>query len=74
MKRFVLARRAKQDVSDIWDYIADDNIETADRVLDALDSAIIKLAKNPGIAIDAKNWPARNETLTPDLCAWGERV
>jgi plasmid stabilization system protein ParE len=36
MKRFVLTPRAKQDVNDIWDYIADDNIEAADRVLDAL--------------------------------------
>lgn len=37
MKRFILTPRAKQDVSDIWDYIADDNIEAADRVLDALE-------------------------------------
>jgi plasmid stabilization system protein ParE len=49
MKRFILTRRAKQDVNEIWDYIADDNIEAADRVLDALDNAILKLAKNPGI-------------------------
>jgi plasmid stabilization system protein ParE len=26
MKRFILTPRAKQDVSDIWDYIADDSI------------------------------------------------
>lgn len=37
MKRFILTPLAKQDVSDIWDYIADDNIEAADRVLDALE-------------------------------------
>lgn len=49
MNRFVLTPRAKQDVSDIWDYIAADNIEAADRVLDALENAMIKLAKNPGI-------------------------
>ena len=49
MKRFILTPRAKQDVNDIWDYIANDNIEAADRVLDALDNAMIKLAKNPGI-------------------------
>jgi toxin ParE1/3/4 len=49
MKRFVLTPRAKQDVNDIWDYIAVDNIEAADRVLDALDNAILKLVKNPGI-------------------------
>lgn len=40
---------AKQDIDDIWDYIADDNIEAADRVLDALETTIVKLAKNPGI-------------------------
>ncbi|HYL36987.1 MAG TPA: type II toxin-antitoxin system RelE/ParE family toxin [Bryobacteraceae bacterium] len=49
MKRFVLTRRAKQDVNDIWDYLAADNIEAADRVLDTLDNAMVKLAKNPGI-------------------------
>jgi toxin ParE1/3/4 len=49
MKRFILTPRAKQDVNDIWDYIANDNIEGADRVLDALDNAMFKLAKNPGI-------------------------
>ena len=49
MKRFILTSRAKQDLNDIWDYIANDNIEAANRVLDALDNAMIKLAKNPGI-------------------------
>ena len=49
MKPFVLTPRAEQDVSDIWDYIADDNIEAADRVLDALENGMVKLAKNPGI-------------------------
>ena len=49
MKRFILTRSAKQDVNDIWDYIADDNIEAADRVLEALDRAMIRLAKNPGV-------------------------
>ncbi len=36
-------------VSDIWDYIADDSIEAADRVLDALETTMQKLAKAPGI-------------------------
>ena len=49
MKRFILTPRANQDVNDIWDYIADDNIEAADRVLEALDKAMVRLAKNPGI-------------------------
>ena len=49
MTRLILTPRARQDVNDIWDYIADDNLEAADRVLAALESAMIKLAKNPGI-------------------------
>ncbi len=49
MKPFVLTPRAAQDVSDIWDYIAADSIEASDRVLDALESSMHKLAKAPGI-------------------------
>jgi plasmid stabilization system protein ParE len=49
MKRYILTPSAKRDVNDIWDYIAADSIEAADRVLDALESAMIKLAKNPGV-------------------------
>ena len=49
MKRYVLTPSAKRNVNDIWNYIAKDNIEAADRVLDALESAIVKLAKNPGV-------------------------
>jgi plasmid stabilization system protein ParE len=49
MKRYVLTPRAKRDINDIWDYIANDSIEAADRVIDALEWAMIKLAKRPGI-------------------------
>jgi len=49
MKRFILTPRANQDVNDIWDHIANDNIEAADRVLKALEEAMLRLAKNPGM-------------------------
>jgi antitoxin ParD1/3/4/toxin ParE1/3/4 len=49
MKPFILTPSAEQDVSDVWDYIAGDSIEAADRVLEALERALHKLAKNPGI-------------------------
>ncbi len=49
MKPFILTPRAAQDISDIWDYIANDSIETADRVLDALEKAMYRLPKTPGI-------------------------
>jgi plasmid stabilization system protein ParE len=49
MKPFILTPRAAQDVGDIWDYIADDSIEAADRVLDALEKAMYRLSKTPGV-------------------------
>jgi plasmid stabilization system protein ParE len=49
MKRYVLTPSAKRDVNDIWDYIAHDSIEAADRLLDALESAMVRLAKTPGL-------------------------
>jgi plasmid stabilization system protein ParE len=57
MKRFILTPRAKQDVNDIWDFIADDSIEAADRVLNALENAMVTLAKTPASAIGGKSWP-----------------
>jgi toxin ParE1/3/4 len=49
MKPFVLTPRAAQDINDIWDYIANDNIAAADRVIESLERAISKLAKTPSI-------------------------
>jgi plasmid stabilization system protein ParE len=49
MKRFILTPRARKDVNDIWDYIASDSIDAADRVLDALDRSMMRIAKNPRI-------------------------
>lgn len=49
MKLFVLTPSAEQDVNDIWDYIANDSLEAADRVLDALEARMVKLSKSPGV-------------------------
>ena len=57
MKPFILTPRAEQDVEDIWDYIANDRIEAADRVLAGLEKATHRLAKNPRMVTCAKNWP-----------------
>lgn len=56
-KMFVLTPRAEQDIGDIWDYIAADSIEAADRVLTALEKAIALLAKTPASVTSAKTWP-----------------
>lgn len=47
MSAFVLTEPAEQDLTDIWDYIAADNLEAADRVLDAIASAFVRLAERP---------------------------
>jgi len=49
MKPFILTPLAEQDVSEIWDYIADDSIEAADKVLDALERAMLRVSESPGI-------------------------
>jgi len=49
MKHFILTPSAERDVSEIWDYISVDNTEAADRVLAALESAMVKIAKNPEV-------------------------
>jgi|SRR5947209_5492378 len=49
MKTFVLTRLADRDLNQIWEYVAKDNIRTADRVLLAIENALRRIAKNPGI-------------------------
>lgn len=57
MKSFILTPRAVQDVSDIWDYIAEDSIEAADRVLATLEKTMHRWRRIPASAACAKNWP-----------------
>lgn len=62
MTPFVLTSRAEQDIGDIWDYIAGDSIAAADRVLESINQALHRLAKNPGIGhfredlADRRHW------------------
>lgn len=51
---------AEADLIDIWRTIAEENPQAADRVLDRIDNACIRLAKHPQIG------PARPD-LRPDL-------
>ncbi len=48
MSGFVLTEPAERDLTEIWDYIAADNLEAADRVLDAIEAAFQRLAERPG--------------------------
>lgn len=47
--RFVLTPQARADLVEIWNYIAEDNPENADRVLERLYGAFTRLAQTPGM-------------------------
>ena len=47
--RFVLTPQARADLLEIWDYIAEDSPEDADRVLEQMYAAFIRLAQVPGM-------------------------
>lgn len=49
MAPFVLTPLARQDLEQIWDYLAADSRKAAERVLGRIEAAIVKLAKTPGI-------------------------
>ena len=49
MTSYILAPEAVQDLKDIWDYIAAENIDAADRVIDTLFAAFERLAAMPGL-------------------------
>lgn len=49
MKRFLLTPLAEQDLNEIWDYIGDDSLEAANRVLGTIETAIQRLTEHPGL-------------------------
>lgn len=49
MTRVVLTDSAKQDRLDIWLYVAADNLDAADRLLDEIDETLRLLASAPGL-------------------------
>ena len=49
MTSFVLTPQAGRDLEGIWEYIAEDSIERADRVADEIEAALRLIADNPRI-------------------------
>jgi plasmid stabilization system protein ParE len=49
MKEYVLSAGAELDLDEIWEYIAHDNINAADRWIGKLFDAFEVIARNPGI-------------------------
>ena len=60
MPRFVRTRRARLDLIEIWQHIAADDPEAADRLLDEIDAECALLAEHPQIG------PSR-EDIRPGL-------
>lgn len=47
--RFVLTPEARHDLLEIWDYIAQESLDTADQVLARLYDSFTRLARAPGM-------------------------
>lgn len=58
MNKYILGVGTEQDLDDIWEYIAEDNPDAADRWLEKLFEAFDDLARNPRIG-------HRRKDLTP---------
>ena len=49
MKQYVLGEGAERDLNEIWEYIARDSIDAADRWISKLFTTFTTLARNPGM-------------------------
>ncbi len=49
MKEYVLSKGAELDLNEIWEYIAQDNLDAADRWVEKLFEAFESLVRNPGL-------------------------
>ena len=49
MTSYIFAPEALQDLQELWDYIAAENLDAADRVIDMLFAAFERLAAMPGL-------------------------
>ena len=63
MRRIVLLRAARRDLDDIWSYIAERDVDAADRLIDRLKRATLLLAERPYAGMDAA-------ILRPGLRKW----
>jgi toxin ParE1/3/4 len=57
-KRIRLTEQAEEDVLEIWEYIASDNLSAADRLVDRFDATYQKLAQTPGMGVKQEQFRA----------------
>jgi toxin ParE1/3/4 len=49
MKRVVVTGPARRDRTDLWLYIAEDNLDAADRLIEEIDQKLLLLADTPSL-------------------------
>ena len=49
MNRYVLSRDAERDLEDLWDYIAEESVEAADRLIARFSDAFEELGRFPSL-------------------------
>ena len=64
MRKYVLGIAAELDLDEIWEYIAQDNIESADRWVGKLFDAFDAIVRNPGIG------HTRHDLTAPPIMFW----
>lgn len=63
-RRLILSTTALKDLNQIWDYIAADSIDAADRVLDEIQNTLFRLCDMPGMGHQ------RPDVKNPELRFW----
>ena len=57
MSDYRLSPQAFRDIDEIWEFIAEDNLDAADRIRDEIFAACERLAEIPGMGHFEKTWP-----------------
>jgi toxin ParE1/3/4 len=63
MKRFFLGIQASEDIEEIWGYIADDDPHEADRFVEKIHGAILRVADTPRIGHSRADVGRKNSLL-----------
>jgi len=64
MSRYVFHPQAIGDLDEIWEYIAQDSLDSADRVLEEIRAALLSLVKMPN------QGHSRSDLTSRPLCFW----
>jgi plasmid stabilization system protein ParE len=63
VSRLKFANRARKDLQEIHDFIAEDNVVAAERVIKLLETRCRDLVDMPNIGRKRENWPPASEVL-----------